>query len=259
MGWNPGATGDAPLPIYVASAMPATRNRWTALIRIIMVIPQFIVLFFVGIAALVVTVIGWFAALITGELPSWARDFLMGVARWDLRVTGYLYFLTDQYPPFSLDEEPAYPVQLAFPPASQLNRLAVLFRIFIAIPAAIITWVVTSGLGLLSVGSWFMIVFTGRQPIPLYEATRAALRFETRYYTYLSMVTPEYPWGLFGDDAFGPAGSAPAVLGLPPPPAPAATPASAWSLRLSDGGRSAMIVLIVLGAVQDVYSFVGRF
>ena len=47
----------------------AAQNRVTVTFRIILAIPQFIVLYFLCIAAFVVAVIGWFAALFTGELP----------------------------------------------------------------------------------------------------------------------------------------------------------------------------------------------
>ena len=51
----------------------APQRRATVIFRIILAIPQFFVLFFLGIAAFFVAVIGWFAALFTGRLPS-SRD-----------------------------------------------------------------------------------------------------------------------------------------------------------------------------------------
>ena len=51
-------------------ASTAAQNRLTVAFRIILAIPQIIVLYFLFIAAFVVVVIGWFAALFTGHLPS---------------------------------------------------------------------------------------------------------------------------------------------------------------------------------------------
>ena len=48
------------------------QRRATVIFRIILAIPQFIVLFFLGIAAFFVSMIGWFAALFTGRLPEFA-------------------------------------------------------------------------------------------------------------------------------------------------------------------------------------------
>ena len=89
-------------PIEVGFEGPAAQRRLTVLFRLILAIPQFIVLYALGIAAEVVGIIGWFGALFTGALPQFAADFLAGVLRWEARVFAYTALLTDQYPPFSL-------------------------------------------------------------------------------------------------------------------------------------------------------------
>lgn len=78
-------------------------NRWLPLVKWLLAIPHYIVLFFLGIAALVVVVIGWFAVLFTGRYPRDLFDFVVGVQRWGNRVWGYAFLLvTDRYPPFRL-------------------------------------------------------------------------------------------------------------------------------------------------------------
>ena len=78
-------------------------NRWLPLVKWIMAVPHYIVLIFLGIAAFVVVIIVWFAILFTGSYPKGLFDFVVGVYRWSLRVTGYAFILvTDKYPPFSL-------------------------------------------------------------------------------------------------------------------------------------------------------------
>ena len=138
-----------------------------------MVIPQVIVLFFVEIAAFFAILAAWFVALFSGRLPGGLREFIAGTLRWNLRVQGYFFFLTDTYPPYSLGDGDGYPVRVAVPLPVKLNRAAVLFRLFIAIPGAIVANVLGVGLAVVSVGSWFMVVVTGRLPEPLFEATRA--------------------------------------------------------------------------------------
>jgi hypothetical protein len=78
------------------------RNRLTTAFRLILAIPHIIVLVLLGIALFVVGVIAFFAVLFTGRWPVGLRDFVLGVARWWLRVDAYLLLLTDEYPPFSL-------------------------------------------------------------------------------------------------------------------------------------------------------------
>jgi len=79
-------------------------NRWLPLVKWFLAIPHYIVLACLGIAAFVCVVIAWFAILFTGRYPRGFFDFVVGVARWSLRVTAYAFLLTtDRYPLFSLD------------------------------------------------------------------------------------------------------------------------------------------------------------
>jgi hypothetical protein len=78
-------------------------NRWLPLIKWLLAIPHYIVLFFLGIAAFFAAIIAWFAILATGQYPRSLFDFIVGVGRWGLRVDAYAFLLvTDRYPPFSL-------------------------------------------------------------------------------------------------------------------------------------------------------------
>src|SRR4029077_1527056 len=88
--------------ILVAFAEPAHQNRLTVLVRIILAIPHLIVLWALGIAAEIVVIICWFAALFLGRLPDGLAGFLTGYLNWLVRVQAYLFLLTDRYPPFEL-------------------------------------------------------------------------------------------------------------------------------------------------------------
>jgi hypothetical protein len=78
-------------------------NRWLPLVKWLLAIPHYIVLFFLAIAAIVCVIIAWFAILFTGRYPRGLFDFVVGVMRWGNRVTAYAFVLvTDQYPPFRL-------------------------------------------------------------------------------------------------------------------------------------------------------------
>jgi hypothetical protein len=78
-------------------------NRGLPLVKWLLAIPHYIVLFFLDIAAVVVVIVAWFAILVTGRYPRGMFDFVEGVIRWNNRVAGYaLTLVTDQYPPFRL-------------------------------------------------------------------------------------------------------------------------------------------------------------
>jgi hypothetical protein len=78
-------------------------NRWLPLVKWLLAIPHYIVLFFLEIAAVVVVIVAWFAILFTGRYPRGMFDFVEGVIRWHNRVIAYAWVLvTDRYPPFRL-------------------------------------------------------------------------------------------------------------------------------------------------------------
>jgi hypothetical protein len=96
--------GDGPYPVSVDFDLPDTpRDKLTVAFRILLAIPQFVVLGFIGIAWLCTTIIAWIAILLTGQYPNVLYRFSMGALRWSVRVEAYVLLLHDAYPPFSLD------------------------------------------------------------------------------------------------------------------------------------------------------------
>lgn len=219
-----------PLPLWLAVPPPDRQRRWTVLIRLILMVPHVIVLFFLGIAAAAVMVIGWVGALFTGRLPAFAHGFLGGVLQWQGRLGAYQFLLTDRHPPYQMG--PAdYPVQVLVPPAQRLNRAAVLFRIVLAIPAAVVAGVVEyGGMTVLLLVHWLITLVRGRPSGAFHGAYTSTLRLQLRYSAYLAMLTPAYPWhGLFGDQpAAGWPGAALPAGGWPGAAGAAGPEASAW-------------------------------
>jgi hypothetical protein len=79
------------------------RNRLTVGFRLILAIPQFVVLALLGIVAWVVLVVAFFVVLFTGRWSEAARNLVINIMRWFLRVEAYILLLADEYPPFSLE------------------------------------------------------------------------------------------------------------------------------------------------------------
>ena len=249
-------------PVLVAFAGPAPQSRLTVAFRIILAIPQLIVLWLLGVAAGVITIIGWFGALFTGRLPVFAADFLTGYLRWLSRVYAYNYLLTDVYPPFTLDDAD-YPVRLAVTPG-RLNRLAVLFRFFLLIPCWIVQAVVSYGaLTIFMFVTWLIVLVTGQMPDAIHQGLAAVLRYQVRTLGFATMLTSAYPGGLFGDPLAQPGYDVQPGSGVQPGHgvqpeyaqagygAPAAGPADglSWRLVLSAAARKLVILFIVLGVV----------
>ncbi len=197
--WAPRAPGGPPefLPALDIPP-PGPQRRLTVLLRWPLLVPQFVVLVLLGIAVFFTVIAGWFAALLTGRLPEGIARFLSGFLAYDTRVSAAAMLLVDRYPPFALYPAEPYPTRIELRPGP-LNRLAVLFRIFLMIPAAIVRYLLEWGWSVLAVFVWLIVLVLGRMPRPVFEATAAVLRFGLRFEAYTLMLTSAYPKRLFGD------------------------------------------------------------
>jgi len=78
-------------------------GRGMPLVKWLLAIPHYVVLFFLDIGVFFAVVAAWFAILFTGRYPRGLFDYVEGVMRWHNRVVGYAFALvTDDYPPFRL-------------------------------------------------------------------------------------------------------------------------------------------------------------
>lgn len=64
-------------------------------------IPHGICLLIYEVVVGIVQFIVFFIILFTCKFPRGMFDFMLGYHRWSMRVTAYIYFLRDEYPPFN--------------------------------------------------------------------------------------------------------------------------------------------------------------
>jgi hypothetical protein len=215
------------------------QRRLTVLFRWLILVPHDIVLWVLSIGAVVAAVIGWFAALFTGRLPTAIARYLTGWLGYDTRLMASQTLLIDRYPPFSLSQPHDYPVQIEVRPG-QLNRAAVFFRLILMIPAAIISSLASTGWLVLAFFLWLWVLVTARLPRPAFEATAAMVRYRMRFNGYAVMLGSAYPKGLFGEER----GREPRSSATRP-------------LVLSGAGKGLLVAFLVLGLGANVASSVG--
>ena len=223
---------------------PEIERRWTVLLRLILLIPQAIVLWLLGIVAAIIVFVGWFGALFLGRLPDFAVNYLSRYLAYEMRVQAYGMLLVDRYPPFAFDA-PDYPVRIELRPG-KLNRAAVFFRLVLVIPAAIVQGVVYSGWAVCAFFIWVVVLILGRMPQAAFEASASVLRFAFRTEAYFYLLTPAYPKRLLGDQPgrdYDPSWSA--VSATRP-------------LVLTGGGQGLLVLFLVLGVLAQIGSGFGR-
>ena len=95
-------TSAYPVRVDGALDLPLSRGLW--LVKWAMALPHYVILAFLWIAFAVLTVVAFVAILFTGRYPQSLFDLVLGLNRWVLRVAAYAGLMTDQYPPFRLDQ-----------------------------------------------------------------------------------------------------------------------------------------------------------
>ena len=230
-------------PLRIEGHLDALPSRWLWLVKWILLIPHYIVLAFLFIAAFVLTVIAFFAILFTGRYPRSIFDFNVGVLRWWWRVSfyGYSALGTDHYPPFTFDAAAEYPATLDIPYPERLSRGLVLVKWWLlAIPHYLVVAVLVGGTalavhgastyaapysGLITILVLFAaiaVLFTGRYPRGIFDLVMGLNRWVFRVLAYVMLLRDEYPpfrLDLGGEETPG----APRVE-APMPPSPIGQP-----------------------------------
>ncbi|MFO7572169.1 MAG: DUF4389 domain-containing protein [Gaiellaceae bacterium] len=250
-------------PVRIEGQLDAELSRWLWLVKWLLAIPHYIVLFFLWAAFSVLTIVAFFAILFTGRYPRGIFDFNVGVLRWTWRVSFYSYgaLATDRYPPFSLGEEPDYPATLDIAYPGQLSRGLVLVKWWLlAIPhyfvlMALLGWGISASerswaapglITVLVVIVGVALLFTTRYPRGLFDFVLGLDRWVARVIAYVGLMTDSYPPFRL-DQGGSEAGvvDAPPVEGL----AEIAEPDATAPARRGGAGR---VILVILGSIAAV-------
>ena len=207
-------------PVRVTADIGRPWSRWLWLVKWILVIPHYIVLAFLWLALVALSAVALVAIVVSGRYPARIFEFNVGVLRWTWRVQYYAAgaFATDQYPPFTLADDPAYPAHLDIEYPEKLSRgLALVKWWLLAIPQYVIvgifcggawSWSQHSGSGSWAAGWPFgggglitflaliaviIAAFTGSYPASLFDLVLGMNRWVLRVAAYACLMTDEYP------------------------------------------------------------------
>ncbi|GAA1877006.1 DUF4389 domain-containing protein [Actinomadura bangladeshensis] len=200
------------IPVRVDGRLDEPLSRWLWLLKWLLLIPHYIVLFFLGIAFAVLTVVAFFAILFTGRYPRSVFEFNLGVLRWVWRVAFYGYgaLATDQYPPFTLKDVPDYPARLDIDYPERLSRGLVLVKWWLlAIPHYLVIALFTGGgigfgsddgsrnvpglVGVLVLIAAVALLFTTRYLRGVFGFVMGMNRWTLRVAAYAFLMTDRYP------------------------------------------------------------------
>jgi hypothetical protein len=241
---EPPSPGGRAYPARLNGYLDPKLSRWLWLVKWLLAIPHFVVLFFLWFAFIVTTIVAWFAILFTGRYPRSLFNFNVGVIRWNWRVDFYAYGVlgTDLYPPFTLARTD-YPADFDVDYPEKLSRGLVLVKSWLlAFPHLLIisvltgtasTWTIRDGnlvqqglgislMGLLVFIAGVILLFTGRYWKDLFDLLLGLHRWIYRVITYVSLMRDEYPPFRLDLGPVDPGGAAATPSAAPPDVAPPA-------------------------------------
>ncbi len=257
-------------PVRVDATLDPGLSRWLWLLKWLLALPHYVILFFLWIAFIVVSIVAFFAILVTGRYPRSLFEFNVGVLRWTWRVAYYAYGAlgTDRYPPFSLAEDPTYPAHFEVAYPEHLSRGLVLVKWWLlAIPHYLVigiflgggTWAAwratdtAAGPGLITLLvliAALALAFTGQYPLQIFDFVLGMNRWALRVAAYAGLMTDTYPPFRLDMGGHEPAGT----LIVPPPteagPAEAPPPPTrrGWTLwRVITLVTGSIVTLVALG------------
>ena len=181
-----------PHPVRLVVNDDLERTRLTVFFRVILAIPHLLWATLWGVIVVLAWIVNWFATLIKGRSPDGLHNFLATYLRYVTHVRAYLLLVADPFPGFT-GKEGTYPIDLEIAPPEDQSRLTVFFRVVLAIPALLLTNILSNLSQLLAVFSWFIALFTGRVPEGLRNFAALAMRFETQTYAYVMLLSSRYP------------------------------------------------------------------
>ena len=193
-------------PVHVEARLDPPLSRWLWLVKWVLLIPHYVVLVLLWLAFVVLSVVAFAAIVATGRYPRSIFDFNVGVLRWTWRVDYYAFgaFATDRYPPFTLDDDPAYPAHFDVEYPERLSRgLALVKWWLLAIPHYLVLALFLGGswaawhwgglIGVLSLIAAVIVLVTGKYPTGVYDFVLGMNRWVLRVIAYASLMTDQYP------------------------------------------------------------------
>jgi hypothetical protein len=179
-------------PVSMAVTDDLRRSRLLVFFRLLLAVPHVIWLILWSIVAVLVAVLTWIWALVTGTPPQPFHRFLSRWIRYTTHVYAFLFLVGNPFPGF-LGARGSYPVDLDLPPLERQSRWVTGFRGLLAVPALFIS----GGLGgaglVVAFLGWFVGLALGRMPQGLRDIGAYALRYQGQANAYLYFVTERYP------------------------------------------------------------------
>jgi roadblock/LC7 domain-containing protein len=217
-------------PAWLEFEGPLEVQNWRPLVNWLLAIPHWIIVYALRILRQALLVVSFFAVLFTKKIPRSLFDVIVMTYRYQWRVTSYVLWMRNAYPPFSFNlastDDGIDPSSLSVMYADELNRWMPLFKWLLAIPHYIVVVLLSIGGLFAAIGAFFVVLFTGKYPAGIRSYLIKVTAWKLRVASYALFLRDEYPpFALNVAPAGGTdMGAAGAPSGEPPPAGPPPVP-----------------------------------
>jgi Domain of unknown function (DUF4389) len=180
-----------PIRLRLEDDLP--RSRLTVFFRLLLFLPHYVWLSLWGIAALLALIVNWFATLVLGRSPNALHRFLSAYVRYQAHAYAFLMLVGNPFPGFT-GEPGSYPVDIEIDPPERQNRWVTGFRLFLALPALVVAYLLGIVLYLVAIFGWFVGLALGRMPEGLRNLGAHVVRYWAQTYSYIYLLTDRYPY-----------------------------------------------------------------
>jgi hypothetical protein len=167
------------------------RSRLTVFFRLLLAIPHLIWITIWTYAMFVVIAFQWLWVIGAGHMEEDVHRYIGRYVRYHVHVHAYLLLLANPWPIPNGRE--GYPIDMELGPAERQNRLTVIFRVILVIPAYVFMVVLNTVLYVIGFLGWFSSLALGRMPRGMRDLGAYCLRYQAQTFAYLLLLTPRYP------------------------------------------------------------------
>ncbi len=175
--------------------MTTTSQNWRPLVNWLLAIPQWIVLYILGIVAFVLWIVSLFAVLFTERNPFLGLQTMY--LRYYWRVSSFAGFMRNEYPPFDFATDDAAvvsdPAVVTVEDPGDMNRFLGFVKWLLAFPHYVVLWLLGIAVFFVMVINLFIVLFTGRWNEAMRDFVVGYFRWYARVHAYVFLLTDKYP------------------------------------------------------------------
>lgn len=184
-------------PARLSFEGPHEVANWRPLVNWLLAIPQLLIVGVLRSLRQLLLLFAFFTVLFTRRIPEQLHDVIVMTLRYRWRVTSYVLWMRESYPPFEFapasrdtGTDPAF---VEIDRTEELNRWLPLVKWLLAIPHYVVLAFVFLGAIFVGIAAFFAVLFTGRYPEGMRRYLVGTNRWALRVLAYVAFLRDEYP------------------------------------------------------------------